>query len=173
MICEWSSIQLSSLSLNLSWERSFCRASAHWKDLILKLSSPRLRCWSIQVFICWLNDWACSMLWSDWNRCHEFHSSKYLRCLLYNPVALPYAFRPAWSTPTTCLWAYIVVGSGVHVRSGFLGLIVSSSVVSSGDCSRCTLSKVRLFIDWHIDGPSGAPTHGTQWWLWLIACRTM
>jgi len=30
-------------------------------------------------------------------------SSQYLRCLLFNPVALPFAFPPAFSTPTTCL----------------------------------------------------------------------
>jgi len=118
-MCEWSSIQLSLPSLISSLERSFGRASADWNDSMLKLSSPRLRCWSIQVFVCWLNDRACWKSCADWKGCHGFHCSEYVRCLLYNLVALPYAVPPALSTPTTCLWALVFVGSGVQGRSGF------------------------------------------------------
>jgi len=113
---------------------------------MLKLSSPRLRCWSIQVFVCWLNDWTSWMSCADRNGCHGFHRSEYFRCLLYNQVALPYAFRPAFSTPTTCLWAFVLVGSGVQVRSGCWGSIGSSLGVSSGGGAPGTLSKSRSLI---------------------------
>jgi len=93
-MCEWSSIQLLLLSPELSLEWSFRRASADCNDSMLKLSSPRRRCWSIHIFVCWLNDWACWKWCADWKGCHGFHCSEYLRCLLYNPVALPYAFPP-------------------------------------------------------------------------------
>ena len=63
--------------------------------------------------------------------------------MLYNPVALPYAFPPAFSTPTTCLCALVFVGSGVQVRSGFWGSIVSSSRVCSGGGALGTLSMGR------------------------------
>jgi len=93
-MCEWSSIQLSLPSPELSLEWSIRRASADCNDSMLKLSSPRRRCWSIHIFVCWLNDWACWKWCADWKGCHGFHCSEYLRCLLYNPVALPYAFPP-------------------------------------------------------------------------------
>jgi len=116
---EWSSIQLSLPSPESSLERSFHRASADWNDSMLKLSSRRLWCWSIHVFVCWPNDWAWWKSCADWKGCHGFHFSEYLRCLLYNPVALPYAFPTAFSTPSTCLWALVFVKSVVQVRSGF------------------------------------------------------
>jgi len=124
-----------------------CRASADWNDSILKLSSPCLRCWSIHVFIWWLYDWACWKLCADWNGCHGFHCSEYLRCLLYNPVALPYAFPPLFSTPTTCLWACVIVGLGVHVRSGCCGSIVSLPGVSSGGGAPGTSFQGRSLFD--------------------------
>jgi len=49
-----------------SLEKSFRRASADWNDSVLMLSSPRLRCWSIHVFVCWLNDWAWWKSCADW-----------------------------------------------------------------------------------------------------------
>jgi hypothetical protein len=70
-----------------------------------------------------------------------------LQCLLYNPVVLPYAFPTAFSTPTTYLWALTFVGSGVLVRSGFWGSIVSSSGVSSGGGAPGTLSMGR-WMSW-------------------------
>ena len=51
-ICESSSIRLSLPTPKWSSERSFLRASADWNDSILKLSSPRLRCWYIHNFFC-------------------------------------------------------------------------------------------------------------------------
>jgi len=146
-MCEWFSIQPSLVSPKSTLERSFRRASADWNNSILTLSSPHLRCWSIHVFVSWLNNWACWKSCADWNGCHRFHCSEYLRCLLYNPVALQYGFPPAFSTPTTCLGAQVFVGSGVHVRSGFWWSRVSSSGVSSGGCAPATLSKDR-WISW-------------------------
>jgi len=147
MICEQFSIQLSSRSPKSSWQRNFGMASADWTDLILKLSSPHLGCWSIQLFVCWLNDWACWMSCADWNGFHEFHCSEYLRCVLYNPVTVPSAVPPALSTPTTCLRAFVFVRSGVHVRLGFWGSIVSSFGVSLGGGAPGTLSMVRSWVD--------------------------
>ena len=121
-ICYSSSIQVSLLSPKSSSERSFCRVPADWNDSMLKWSSPRLRCWSIQIFVCWLNDWTCWMSCADCNGWHGSYCSEYLQFLLFNPVAFPYAFPPAFSTPTTCLWAFVLVGSGVQVRSGCWGL---------------------------------------------------
>ena len=146
-MCEWSSIQQSLPSPKSSVERSSCRASVDWNDSILKLTSPRLRCWSIYVFVCWLKHWTCWKSFADWTGCHGFHCSEYLQCLLYNPVALPYAFPPMFSTPTTCLWALVFVGSEVQVRSGFWGSIVSSSGESSGGGTPGTLSMGR-WISW-------------------------
>jgi len=132
-IGEWSSIKISAPSPKSLCVRCFHRASAHWDDSIVKWSSPCLTCWSIHIVVCWLNDLACLKPYDEWNGCHGFHWSEYLRCLLYNQVALPYAYPPALSTPTTCLWALVFIGSGVHVRSRFWGSIVSSSGVSSGN----------------------------------------
>ena len=72
-------------------------------DSILIFSSPCLQCWSIHISMCWLNDWADWKSCAEWNGCHGFHCSEYLQCLLYNPVALPYAFPPTLFTPTICL----------------------------------------------------------------------
>jgi len=146
-MCEWSSIELSSPSPKRSSERSFRRATADWNDMILKLSSPRHRCRSVLDCVCWRNDWASWKSCADWNECHGFHCSEYLQCLMYNPVALPYAFPPTCSTPTTCLWTLVFVGSGVHVRSGFWGSIVSSSGESSGGGAPGTLCMVRSLVD--------------------------
>jgi len=148
MMCKWCSIQLGLPSAISSWERSFRAASADWNDSMLKLSSPHLSCWSIHVFVCWVNDWACWKLYADWIGCHGFHCSEYLRCLLYNPVALTYAFPPVCSTPTTCLWALVLVGSGVQVRSGLWGSIVSSSGVSSGGGGATGTSSMGRWIRW-------------------------
>jgi len=146
-MCEWTSIQLSSPSMKSSLERSFGRGSADWHDSRFKLSSQRRRCWSIHIFVSQLNDWACWMSCADRNGCHGFHCSEYLRCLLYNPVALPYSFPPVFSTPTTCMWALVFVGSEVQVRSGFWGSIVSLSGVSSGAWAPVKLS-MRRWISW-------------------------
>jgi hypothetical protein len=140
---EWSSIQRSLPSPNLSLERSFSRASADWSHSMLMLSSPRLRCWSIHRFVCRLNDWAGWKSCDVSKGCHGFHFSDYLRCLLYNPVAWSYAFPPAFSTPTTCLCALVLVGSGVLGRSDFWGSIVSSLGVSSGGCAPGTVTMSR------------------------------
>jgi len=132
MICESCSILLSSPSPKLSSERSFCRVSADWNDSILKLPSPHLQCWSIQVFVCGLNYWACWKLCADRNGCHGFHCSEYFQCMLYNPVALPYAFPSTFSTPATRLCALVLVRSSVQLGSGSGGTIASSLGVSSG-----------------------------------------
>jgi len=155
-------MQISSPSPELSWERDFLSASANWNDSVLKLSSPCLRCWSLHVFFCWLDDWPTWKSCADWNGCHGFQYSEYLQCSLYNPVALPYAFPPAMSTPTTCIRAFIFVRSGVHVRSGFWGSIVSLSGVSSGGGAPGTLSMVRSLVDKLLDGHSGAPSEVKQ-----------
>jgi len=139
-MCEWSSIQLSLPSPKSSLERSFRRASADWNHAVLELSSPCLRCWCIHIFVSWLHDWPGWKLCADWTGCHGFHCSEYLWCLLYNPVALPYAFPPTFSNPTTCLWPLVFVGSKVQVRSGSWGSIVSLSGVSSGGAAPGTLS---------------------------------
>jgi len=146
-MCKWSWIQLSLLSPKSSPERRLRKASADWSDSMLKLCSSHIKYWSIQVFVCWLNDWACWMLCADWKECHGFHCSEYLRCLLYNPVALPYAFPPVFSTPTTCLWPLVFVGWGVQVRSGFWGSIISSLGVFSGGGAPGTWSMSR-WICW-------------------------
>jgi len=145
-ICELSSIKLLTPRPKLSSESSVRMASADWKDSILKWSSPRLKCWSIQVFVCCLNDWACWMSCGDRNRCRGFHCSQYFRCLLNNPVALPYALPPAFSTLTTYLLAFVFVGSGIQVRSGCWGSIASSLGVSSGGGAPGTLSMSRSLI---------------------------
>jgi len=111
--CESSSILLLLPSPKSSSERSFNRASADWNDLILKLSSPNLRGWSMHGYIGWLNDRASWMLCADRNGCHGFHCSELIWCLLYNPVALLYDVPPGLSTPTTSLCATVSVVSGV------------------------------------------------------------
>jgi len=146
-MCKWSSIQLSLLSPKSSLERSLRRASADWNDLMLKLSSPCIKCWHINIFVCWQNDWTFWKSCAYWIGCDGFLCSEYMRSLLYNPVVLPYALHPAFSTPTTCLWALVFVGSGVHVRSDFWGSIVSSFGVSSGGSAPGTLSMGR-WIGW-------------------------
>ena len=143
----WSSIELSSPSPKLNSERRFCTISADWKNSILKMSSPCLRCWSIHVVTCWLNDWACWKSYTDWNGWHGFHCSEYLWCLLYNPVALLYTLPPTLSTPTTCLWALVCVGSGVNLKSGFWRPIVSSSGVSLGGGTLGILFMGKLLVD--------------------------
>jgi len=50
---------------------------------------------------------------------------------------------PTFSTPTTCLSALVFVGSGVQVRSGFWGSIISLSGVSSGGGAPGALSMGR------------------------------
>jgi len=144
---EWSSIHQSLPSPKSSLERSFRRAYADWYDWILKLSSARLRCWFIHVFVCCLHDWACSKSCADWKGCPAFHCSEYLWCLLYNPVTLPYAVPPTFSTSTICLWALIFVESGVQARSGFWGSIISSSGAFSGGRAPGTVCMGR-WISW-------------------------
>jgi len=56
IIREWYLIQQSSLSHKLSSERSFHRASAAWNDLVWRLCSPHLRCWSIHMAVYFLHD---------------------------------------------------------------------------------------------------------------------
>jgi len=122
-------------------------ASADCKDSISKLSSPRLRCWSIHVSFGSIND---SVYWTsclDRHGFHGFHCSEYFRCLLYNPVALPNTFPPSFSTPTTCLWGFVFVGSGVQVKSGCWGSIGASLVVSSDGGAPGTFCISRSFID--------------------------
>jgi hypothetical protein len=151
-----------------------CRASADWNDSMLKLASPCFRCWSIYVFVYWLNNCNRWQLCVEWNGCDGFHYSEYLRCWSYNPVGLLYAFLLALSALPTCLWALVFVGSGVQGRSGFWGSIVSSSGVSSG-WWWCTSSMVYGWMNLLtklIDGHSGAPTEVEPGWLGLIpACR--
>jgi hypothetical protein len=65
---------------------------------------------------------------------------------MYNPVALPYAYPPAFFTPTTWLSALVCVESGVHIRSGFWGSIVSLLVVSSGGGAPGTMVIGRLLV---------------------------
>ena len=141
-----SSIQLSWPSPKSSSQRSCRRESADWNDWILKLSSPRWRSWSMQVFVCWLDDWACLKSCADWNGWHGLHRSEYFRCLLSNPVASPYALPTAFSSATTCLWAFVFAGSGVQVRSGCWGSIGSSLGFSDGG-ALSTLSMSRSWID--------------------------
>jgi len=121
-ICEESWIQLSYPSPKSCFQRSFCRASADWTDSMLKVSSPLLRCRPMYVFGCFLNEWAYSTWSADWNGCNGFHWSECFCCMLYNPVALPYASPPTFATTTTGLWACVFIQSEVHVRSGLWGL---------------------------------------------------
>jgi len=164
-------IQQLLLSPQCSSERSMHRASADW-DSILKVSSAHLRYWYMHVFICWLNNWTCVMSCADRNGCHEFHCSEYLWCLLYNPVALPYAFPPFIFHSNYLPMSLSLVGSRVHVRSGFWGYIGSSSGGSSGCGTPGTLSISRSLVKKLIDGNSGGPTAVEPWWLWWIpSCR--
>jgi len=146
-IYKWSSIQQSSPRPKYSLESSFARSSAIWNDSMLKLSSPCLRCWSTYSIVRWLDYLACWKSHADQNGCHGFHCSEYLRCLLYDPVALRYAFPRTYSTPTACLWAFVLVGSGVNVRSGFWGSIFSLWGVSSGGGAPGILSLGRWLVD--------------------------
>jgi len=141
----------------------FLRSSANCNDCIVKLSSPRLRCWSIQVIVCWLNDWASWMSSADRNGCHGFHCSEYLQCLVYNLVALPYAFPPAFSTATSCLWPFVLVGSGGQVRV-YRFFVVN---IVRWWCTRSIVYE--LIINWQlVNGHSGAPTVVKPWWLKVI-----
>jgi len=158
-IGERSSNILSSLSPKLSFERTLYSASADWNYLILKLSSSYLRCCSIYVSICVLNNWACQMFCTGWNGCHRFQYSVYLQCVLYNPVGLPYIVHPAFSTPTTWLWAIVSIVSGVHVRSCICASTDTLSRVSSGGAAPPTLLTGRWVVDQQIDGRAGVPTN--------------
>jgi len=110
-------IELSSPSPKSSSARSFHTSSADWIHLTLKCSSPLLGCRSIHLFVLLLNDSRCWKLCADWNGCHGFHWSEFLQCLVYNPVALPYTFPSAFSTPTTCQYCT----QWVPIRSLVLG----------------------------------------------------
>jgi len=122
-------------------------ASADCNEPILKLASARLGSWSIHVLVSWLTDSAWWKSCADHNGCRGLDCSEYLRCLLYYPVTLPYACPPAFSTPTTCLWACVFVGSGVQVRSGCWQSIGSLLGVSSGGDAPSTLAMSRSFTD--------------------------
>jgi len=104
-----------------TWARNRVQRAAlagHLLIGMIQFWSCPVHAWDVDLsrfFVCWLNDWACWKSYTDENGSHTFHSSEYLRCLLYNLVALPYAVPPAFSTPTTCLWAFVSVGSGVQV----------------------------------------------------------
>jgi len=137
----------SSPSPKSSSERSFNRTSADWNDSILKLSSPRLRYWSIYGFFSARNDWACWKSCADQNGCDRSHCSEYFWCLLCNPVALPYAFPHACSTPTPCLWAFVFIGLEVQVRSGCCRSIGSSLWVTSSGGPAGMLSMNGSWID--------------------------
>jgi len=141
-----------------------------WFDFEVVLFVPPMLTYLHSVLLA--NDWAWWTLYADWNGCHGFHCSEYLQCLLYNPFALPYAFPPAFSTPTSCLGAFVFVGSGVHVRSGFWGSIVSLLGVSSAGGAPGTLSMGRSLVGLLIDGHWGTITELEPWWLGSIpACR--
>ena len=90
-MCERTSFHLWFPSPWSNWGSTFFRASADRNDSMLKLSSPRLRCWTKQVFVYWLYDSACWKSCADLKGCHEFHYSEKWQRSLYNPVALPYA----------------------------------------------------------------------------------
>jgi len=90
-------------------EGSSTRPSADWNVLTLKLISLNLRCRASHACVGRLNVRACWKLYADWDGCPGFHCSEYLGCLLYNPVALLYAFPTALSTPTSCLLAFVFV----------------------------------------------------------------
>jgi len=112
----------------------------------------------MHVCFYFLTNWALSKLCADQNRCYVFDRSENLWCLLHNPVALPYTFLPTYSTPTTLLWAIVFFQSGVHVRSGYSGSIVSSLGVSSGGGARGPLWIGRLVLVHLVNGYSVAPT---------------
>jgi len=132
-------------------EIEFSKALSHsisWlKRFDFEVVQPTTRRWSIQVSVHWLNNWTCWNLCADHNGCHGLHCSLHWWCLLCNPVALPYAFPPTLSTPTTYLLAFVFVGPGVHVRLGFWGSIFSLSGVSSGGGALWTLSMGRSLVE--------------------------
>jgi len=70
-----------------------------------------------------------------------------LAMLVVQSSCFAICFPPAFSTPTTCLWALVIVGSGVQDRSAIWGSIVSLLGVSSGGGAPGTLSKGR-WISW-------------------------
>jgi len=80
--------------------------------------------------------------------------------------------EPGTIANTICLWAFACVGSGVNVRSGLSGSIVSSSGVSSGGGAPGTLCMARWLVDYLIDGHLGAQMEVKLWRLgWIATCR--
>ena len=156
-------------SLKSRLQGSFLSVCADWRDLILKLASLHLRWWSIHIFVCWLiyrTGWKSCADWTGW---HLFCCSEFLQCLLYNPVALPYAFPLSLSTPTTYLQSFVFDGSEVHDTSVCWGCIVSSFGVSSSGGAPGTLSMGKSVVDYLIDSHSGSSTEVEQWCLRLIS----
>lgn len=128
-ICIYSLIKLLLLYPKSRLERSIQTASAYWYDLILKWSSTCLKWWSIHNLVCWLKHQISAQWYADLYGYHQFHCCEYMWWLLYHPVAFPFGFCATLSTPTPWLWAPILSGSGVHVRSGVWESVVSASGV--------------------------------------------
>jgi hypothetical protein len=143
MLCESSSIQQSSPSLKSSSERTFCRLTRF--DFLVVQSKPELLIypgfWLLARRLSWLKV-VCGpksmplipLFWV-------------LRCFLYNPVALSSSCPRTFATPTTCLWAFVLLGSRVQVRSGCWGSICFSLGVSWGTGAPGTLSMSWSLID--------------------------
>jgi len=102
-ILEWCSIPSSSPSPKLTSERNICRVSGNWNVWIMKLTSPWLKNWSLNVFVCGLIDRVCWNSCAERPGCHGFCCFQYVQILWYNPVTLWFGFPPAFSTATTHL----------------------------------------------------------------------
>jgi hypothetical protein len=70
-----------------------------------------------------------------------------LAMLVVQSCCFAICFPPQIFHPTFSLWAFVLVGSGVQVRSGYWGSIGSSLGVSSGGGAPITLSTSRSLID--------------------------
>jgi len=113
----------------------FCSCHVHAWDVDLsmcRLLAERLHLLKVVCGLKWMP--SIPLFWVLW-------------LLVVQSSCFAMCFPPAFCTPTTCLWAFVFVASGVQVRSGCWGSIGSSLRVSSGGGAPSTLSMSRSLID--------------------------
>ena len=118
---------------------------------------------SMRVMLCYpcfhlLARWL-GMMRGVWTKLRAMHSIVLSNCdacctISYFATCFPAAF----SSPTTSLSTFVIVGSAVHFRLDFRWLTVSSSGVSLGGSATGILSMGRSLADKMADSDPGIPT---------------
>jgi len=108
-----------------------------WFDFVVFQSTPEMLiypCFGLLAKWLSLLKVMCGPKWMPWIPLFWV-----LAMLVVQSSCFAICFPPAFSTPTTCLWAFVFVGSGVQVRSGCWGSIGSTLGVCSGGGAPGTL----------------------------------